>query len=397
MPESAPYCFISYSRRDAALAQGLQHQLESYKYPVPQVKQELRPADPTRLRPVFLDTTDLSTRSGTFWEDICKKIDVSRYLLVLCSRASAASEYVDKEIARFVGEDEGRLDRVILAIIDPAINLSSPTEVDFPPEILRRWSRLSSRNHPVLVPRVGESVSAMRQRGLMQIVSFMIGIEWTVLYNRYLIHRRKVLLRAAIAGIAVLAAIAISLSWALWKQRELTKFERKVFPYSLVLGYVDNFLSPMITSLEGEPNKPRIIIAMPASYEELDHNKRVDFYKGRAEKANYKAEPRKVKTTLPRGAETAIIVPTPPFYKERQEEVYVDFASTVAAFRHVIEYKKENPAYAKAAENDMLLEYAAEFERSVLDRLRQFHPGQEKRVVFVRSPEEALQVLAGKR
>ena len=78
----------------------------------------------------------------------------------------------------------------------------------------------------------------------MQIISFMLGIEWTVLYNRDLIARRKVLLRTVSVGLAVLTAISVSLAWALWKQRELTTFERKVFPYSLVVGYVDNFLHP---------------------------------------------------------------------------------------------------------------------------------------------------------
>src|SRR5690348_280649 len=125
MPDSTIYCFISYSRRDTEVAQWLQHRLESYKYPAALVRPGLRPSDPVRLRPIFLDTNDLPTSSGKFWDDICAKIDISRYLLVLCSRAAAASEYVDREIARFIGHDEGRLDKVILAIVDPQISISS--------------------------------------------------------------------------------------------------------------------------------------------------------------------------------------------------------------------------------------------------------------------------------
>ena len=408
MTDSSPYCFISYSRRDTALSRWLQHQLESYKYPVALVAPERRPSDSARLRPVFLDTSDLPTSSGPFWDDICTKIDLSKYLLVLCSRASASSEYVDKEIARFIGQDESRLDKIILAIVDPNISLSSPAIEDFPPEIFRRWSRLSSRNHPLLFTKDGESRSDVRQRGFMQIASFMLGVEWTGLYNRYLIARRKALAWTATIGICVLAAISVSLTWALWKERELTKFESKVFPYSLVVGYTENFLIPLITSLEREPNKPLIIIALPASYEELDHDNRVTIYKGRAEAAGYKAEPKEVKTTLPRGAKTAMIVPTPSNFKDKQVDVYIDFASTVAAFRHVIEYKKTNPAYAHYSENRMLLEYADEFERSVMDELKprpnEKHPDPDKRqpdyrsrVVFVRSPDAALRVLAGGR
>lgn len=213
-----------------------------------------------------------------------------------------------------------------------------------------------------------------------------------------LVARRKILLQICILGFAILTGISASLAWALMKERELAIFERKVFPYSLVVGYVDNFLSPLITSLETEPVKPLIIIAMPDSYEELNHNKRVANYRDRIVEAGYKIESKKVKTTLTRGAETALVSPTP-YYKDRQEEVYIDFASTVAAFRHVIEYKKKNTAYARSSEDAMLLEYAAEFEESVKEQLKanDKHTDQRGRIIFVRSPAAALRILAGDR
>ena len=402
MPDPSIYCFISYSRRDADVARWLQNQLESYKYPAALVRPELHPSDPARLRPVFLDTSDLPITAGKFWDDICAKIDASRYLLVLCSRASAASEFVDREIARFIERGGGGLDNIILVIVDPQVRLSSPGADDFPPQIYQRWEQLASRNHPLMLPAEGESTAAARRRGLMQIISFMLGIDWTVLYNRHLIARRKVLVRTGVFGLAILAAISISLAWALLstrkaleKERELTNFERKVFPYSLVVGYVDNFLSPLITSLETEPAQPIVIIAMPNSYEELDHLKRVANYRKRIVEAGYRVELKKVKTTLPRGAETGILVPAPPYYKEKNMEVYMDFASTVAAFRHVIDYKKSNTSYARFSENEMLLQYAAEFEESVKRELSK--RGQQSRIVFVRSPAAALRILAGEK
>lgn len=240
----------------------------------------------------------------------------------------------------------------------------------------------------------------------MQIVSFMLGIEWTVLYNRHLIARRKILLQTTAISLIILTVLSVSLAWALAstrkalvKERELTTFERRVFPYSLVVGYVDNFLSPLITSLETEPAQPIVIIAMPNSYEELDHNKRVANYRDRIVEAGYKIELKKVKTTLPRGAETGLIVPTPPYFKDKQMEVYIDFASTVAAFRHVIEYKKTSTAYAHSSENVMLLEYAEEFEKSVKEQLQgnDKRKDQRDRIIFVRSPAAALRILAGEK
>lgn len=395
MSTPPPFCFISYSRSDSKLAHEIQSRLESYRYPASLVQADRRPADRHRLRPVFLDTSDLPTSSAEFWNDICGRIDQSKFLLVICSKAAAASKYVDMEIEHFIGADEGRLEKLLLVVADGDINLTSPAHGDLPPAILRRWDRLAGRNHPLMLPKDGENVTSMKTRCLMQVISFLLGVEWTVLYNRYLIERRRALQRAALAGLAVLSAVVVSLSWALWKERELTTFERKVFPYSLVVGYVDNFLSPLITALEEGPDEPLIIIVLPASYEELDHNKRVAFYQQAAGEAGYRAELTKVKTRLPRGAETAVIIPTPPGHEARGVRLYVDFASTVAAFRHVIEYKKRNPAYENASENEMLLEYVDEFERSVLEELRGdgSGPDQSGRVIFVRSPEEAMRVL----
>lgn len=386
-----PYCFISYSRQDAAIAQWLQRQLESYKYPTELVKPERRPSDRNYIRPVFLDTNDLSTSDGVFWNDIKSKIEHSQYLLVLCSRASASSVYVDKEIACFMGQDESRLDRVILAILEPEIRLSSPSADHFPPQILQRWDRLSSRNHPQLRPNAEENAPSARRRGLMQIISFMLGVDWILLHNRYLIERRRATRRAAIIGMSVLAAIMLSLVWALWKQRELTAFESKVFPRSLVIGYVGNFLSPLITSLEKQQSTPLIIIALPDAFGNLDHEKRVESYRNLAARNNFEAIRTEVQTKLPRGAVTYRISPDPAYYRDRNISVYIDFASTVTAFKDVILYKKENPAYARITEDQMLKQYAREFEQSVMDELRKTN--QSNRVVFVRSPDAALKIL----
>ena len=202
-------------------------------------------------------------------------------------------------------------------------------------------------------------------------------------------------MNAVSSALAILTAILISLSWAWWKERELATFERKVFPYSLVVGYVENFLSPLITALENEPSKPVIIIAMPTSYQDLDHNKRVAAYAEFATKHGYTATLKKVQTFLPRGAETALVVPTPRYYLDHHLAVYIDFASTVTAFRHVIDYKKRNSAYEHVSKDKMVLEYTEEFEKSVLEQLqaKAKHGDERNRVVFVHSPAAALEVL----
>ena len=97
----------------------------------------------------------------------------------------------------------------------------------------------------------GEPLSVARRRGLMQIISFMLGIEWALLYNRHLLARRKLMIWVGVISLIVFTAISVcwasasySTRKALDRQRELTRFESKVFPFSLVGRYVDNFRRP---------------------------------------------------------------------------------------------------------------------------------------------------------
>jgi hypothetical protein len=117
----------------------------------------------------------------------------------------------------------------------------------------------------------------------------------------------------------------------------------------------------------------------------------VESYNRLAAQNNFTAVRTEVKTKLPRGAVTYKISPEPAYYKDRNISVYIDFASTVTTFNDVILYKKKNPAYARTTEDQMLKQYADEFEQAVLDELRKTN--QSDRVVFVRSPEAALRIL----
>jgi WD40 repeat protein len=85
--------FISYSRSDSAFAERLHGALDAYTPPadldVPQ----------RRLR-VFRDVSDLT--GNDYFRAIDEHLDASQTLVVVCSPAARASEYVNDEIRRFV-------------------------------------------------------------------------------------------------------------------------------------------------------------------------------------------------------------------------------------------------------------------------------------------------------
>lgn len=93
--------FISYSHRDQALAQKLHRALESYRIPAKLIGRTtgLGPV-PRRLRPIFRDREELPA-SGDLSAELSAALRQSRFLIVICSPASAKSRWVNEEILQF--------------------------------------------------------------------------------------------------------------------------------------------------------------------------------------------------------------------------------------------------------------------------------------------------------
>jgi hypothetical protein len=84
--------FISYSRRNEAFARELQRALENFKPP-----KDLNA--PQRYLEVFRDKEDFT--AGEYTQNLEKNLKLSGKLIVICSPAARASQYVDDEIRRF--------------------------------------------------------------------------------------------------------------------------------------------------------------------------------------------------------------------------------------------------------------------------------------------------------
>jgi len=108
------YAFISYSRKDEEWANWLQKKLETYRLPAA-LRQENGDL-PKKIFPIFRDKTDLS--GVDLEESLCRELEASKYLIVICSKNSAASEWVDKEVAYFLSL--GRENSIIPFVIDDA-------------------------------------------------------------------------------------------------------------------------------------------------------------------------------------------------------------------------------------------------------------------------------------
>jgi len=125
--------FISYSHNDAKWAEWLHQSLERYVVPIDVYPSGEGPEteEPKRLRkltPVFRDRDELSV-SGSLAVTICDALEASENLIVLCSKSSAASHYVNAEIDIFRNLHPDNEQKIFALIID-----GSPPDC-FPPAL----------------------------------------------------------------------------------------------------------------------------------------------------------------------------------------------------------------------------------------------------------------------
>lgn len=177
MSEYKYLAFISYKREDERWAKWLQHKLEHYR--LPSIARKEKPNLPIYARPVCKDTTDLEP--GRLADKIGEKLAESRFLIVICSKRAALSEWVDKEIREFV--TLGRADRIIPFIIDGEPNSKQEANECFPPAL-----RTMSGEQELL----GVNINEMgKDAAAVKCVARMFDLGFDTLWQRHERERRR--------------------------------------------------------------------------------------------------------------------------------------------------------------------------------------------------------------
>ena len=192
--------FISYSHRDDALARRLHRRLESYRPP-----RGLKLPDgsaPERLHPVYRDREEMAA-SPSLPATIEAALAASDHLIVLCSPAAAASDWVNQEIRLFAAIKGA--DRIVPVIVDGRVPDC------FPPAMLE------CQVEP-LAPDLRDGKDGFDD-GVLKIIAGLWGVSLGVLKNREAARRRRrARLQAGLA--AVFAALAVFAGFSLWRAAE---------------------------------------------------------------------------------------------------------------------------------------------------------------------------------
>lgn len=211
------FAFISYSGKNEKWAKWLHSKLENYRIPSALCKEN--PDIPKKIRPVFWYKKDLS---GTkLKESLEKELEVSQYLIVICSPDSAKSDWVNDEVKSFI--TKGRNKYIIPFIIDGIPHSTDENKECFP-KSLRDLSR-EEEIRGINVHTEG------KQHALVDVIATMFGVSFDTLWQRH--KRRKRNIRNIWIGVCSFIIVCILGIWDYNRPR-----------YEYFANYVDVYGKP---------------------------------------------------------------------------------------------------------------------------------------------------------
>ena len=212
MEEYKYYAFVSYRSSDEKYAKWLQDKIEAYRLPT--TVQKMNAALPKKkLRPCFRYHTDI--QPNELKTELRNKLELSKYLLVICTPRSAQSPWVGNEIDTFV--ELGRRDRIIPVIVEGRPYSGDPATECYNPSLIKHFPHSDNiaEDREILGVNIheegGGNAYMKRERAVIQIVSRMLDVNYDQLWNR---QRRRIITRVIVSTLlSILFVCAMALMW----------------------------------------------------------------------------------------------------------------------------------------------------------------------------------------
>ena len=215
-PQTYRYrAFISYSHADEEWAKWLHKALETYRMPKRLVGRETEFGPvPEKVAPVFRDRDELATATN-LGDILTRALSESACQLVICSRKSAQSRWVNEEIKTF--KRLGKAHRIFALIVDGEPGASSKPGMEgeecFPPALIYRMGADGELTDEPTEPIAADVRPGKDSRldGKLKLIAGMFGVGLDELKQReaHRRHRRMMMLvTASVAGMAVTSALA---------------------------------------------------------------------------------------------------------------------------------------------------------------------------------------------
>jgi len=200
------YAFISYKSEDEKWAKRLQEDVEKYRLPSYLCKKY--PSSSKRLKPCFRYHTDIGINE--LKSELNEKLEKSKFLIVVCSPKSAASDWVGDEIETFVRL--GRKINIIPFIVDGVPYSEDETEC-LHPLIKKQFPRSESHedDREILGANVNEEGQGSRRakwnKAVVKVIAKMQGLEFDELWQRERRRRIRNLIVGSFVGVVLMCLL----------------------------------------------------------------------------------------------------------------------------------------------------------------------------------------------
>ena len=231
--------FISYRHveQDRKWAKWLHTNLETFKVPK---KLQTQLGLAKGLSRVFRDEEELPV-SSSLSEQIQQALEQSRFLIVICSKETPASRWVNQEIVSF--REMGRHDRIVALLIDGEPDESFPTALR---EIRTRLVEPGSNTEREQVEEIeplaadvrstrSDNPATLKKMALLRIMAMLLGCRFDDLRQRHQersVQRLKIIVSAALLLVALMAGLSV-FAWTKKQQAERNYLAAKTAADSL--------------------------------------------------------------------------------------------------------------------------------------------------------------------
>ena len=207
--------FISYSHADERWARWLHRGLESYRVPKRLVGRKTRMGTvPERVAPVFRDREELAS-STDLGSDLREALAQSATQIVICSRASAKSHWVNEEILAY--KRLGRSHRIFCLIVDgePYASNVPGSEGDecFPPALHFLMGDDGELTRTPAEPIAADARPGKdgRAHAKLKLLAGLLGVGFDALRQREAQRRqRRLAAAAALSTVGMIVAIGLA-------------------------------------------------------------------------------------------------------------------------------------------------------------------------------------------
>jgi tetratricopeptide (TPR) repeat protein len=252
------FAFISYSHRDEHVAEWLHDALEDFRVPGHLVGRITEHGCvPKRLTPIFRDVRELPA-SSDLGHEIKAALKASRFLIVLCSPASAQSKWTNAEIEAFKRLHPKAC--ILAAILDGepfASEMAGREHEECLPHALRfKYDRhgrpTAKRAEPLAADLRGNAQG--RRTGFLKLVAGMLDVGLDDLVRRDEIRRHRhlaIVAAGSIAGMVVASGLALAAIQARDAARDQRREVEGLVAY--MLGDLKDKLEPIgkLDALDG--------------------------------------------------------------------------------------------------------------------------------------------------